>query len=411
MGYESTRVIGKIVISGLLLWLALFMLKWGLAGRVAASGSYSAGMAQSMVAFPDVLARLGEEAWRKQNVSAAIGFFQKAVMGDPLKAGAWLGLAEAEKANGNRDVPRKILDYVHGLGKSTLRWTWSETLLAIDLEVYPMVWENLNRMIENKRRTADALQLADVILAAEPDAVGERLEARNLAPYMNWLIRWGRLDQALAVRALMARKGVGDPEADVRLSARLLGKKRVSEALSLGGTGAKGLTNPGFEADFTGGPFDWRFSRQGPGWKMERVAGVAGEGGYSLSIVFDGKKNVSFSHLHQVIPVEPGVSYRLTALWKGDGITTDQGPYLEIYGYDAKGLHVKGPMLLGTQDWGKVGIEFTAPDDCHAVVVRLRRLPSRKLDNRIEGTVWLDGFELADGGRVQLSGGRVQEER
>ena len=157
------------------------------------------------------------------------------------------------------------------------------------------------------------------------------------------------------------------------------------------------MTNPGFEADFTGGPFDWRFSRQGPGWKAERVAGVAGEGAHSLSVTFDGKKNVSFSHLTQIIPVEPGVSYRLTALWKGDGISTDQGPYLEIYGYDAKGLHVKGPMLLGTKDWEKMGIEFTAPDDCHGVVVRLRRVPSRKLDNRVEGTVWLDAFELAHG--------------
>ena len=401
-----TRIIGKIVISGLLLWLALSMLKWGLTSRVAASGSYSAGMAPSMVAFPDVLASLGEEALGKQDVSAAIGFFQKAVTGDPLKAGAWLGLAEAEKADGNRDAPPKILDYVHGLGKRTLRWKWSATLLALDLEVYPMVWENLNRMIENRRHTADALQLADVLLATEPEAVGERLEARNLGPYMNWLIRWGRLDQALAVRALMARKGVSDPEADVRLSARLLGKKRVSEALSLKETGVGKLTNPGFEADFTGGPFDWRFSRRGPGWKVERVTGVAAEGGYSLSVVFDGKKNVSFSHLRRIIPVEPGVSYRLTFLWKGDEITTDQGPYLEVYGYDAKGLHVKGPMLLGTQDWEKVGIEFTAPDDCHAVVVRLRRVPSRKLDNRIEGTVWLDGFGLADGKRVQSSGGR-----
>lgn len=392
-----TRGIGKIVISGLLLWLALSMLKWGLASRVVASRSYSVGMAQRLAAFPHALARLGEEAWTKQDASAAIGLFSKAVMGDPLKAGAWLGLAEAEKADGNRDAPRKILDYVHGVGKRTLRWTWSETLLAIDLEVYPMVWENLNRLIENKRHTADALQLADVLLATEPGAVGERLEARNLAPYMNWLIGWGRLDQALAVRALMARKGVGDPEADARLSARLLGKKRVSEALSLGETGVGKLTNPGFEADFTGGPFGWRFSRQGPGWKVERVAGIAGEGGYSLSVVFDGKKNVSFSHLTQIIPVEPGVSYRLTALWKGDDITTDQGPYLEIYGHDAKGLHAKGPMLLGTRDWEEVGIEFTAPDDCHAVVVRLRRVPSRKLDNQIEGTVWLDEFELADG--------------
>ena len=196
-----TRVTVRMLVSVALLWLALSMLKWGLTSRVVASRSYSVAMAPRLSAFPDALARLGEEAWERQDATAAMALFQKAVMGDPLNADAWLGLAEAEKANGNLDAPRKILDYVHGLGKRTLRWTWSETLLAIDLEVYPMVWENLNRMIENRRHTTDALQLADVLLATEPEAVGERIEVRNLAPYMNWLLGWGRLDQALAVRS------------------------------------------------------------------------------------------------------------------------------------------------------------------------------------------------------------------
>ena len=392
-----TRVMVRTLVSVALLWLALLMLKWGLESRVVASKSYTMGMAKSLAAFPDVLARLGSEAWSRQDFSTAIELYRKAVGVDPLKGRAWLALAEAEKANGNLDGARKILDYVHGLGERTLRWTWSETLLALDLGVYPVVWENLNRMIGNRRHTADSLQLVDALLASEPGVAVARLEDRNLPTYMGWLIRWGRLDQALAVREQMARKGISDPKADAWLSARLLGQKRVDEALSLGETKTGGLTNPGFEADFTGGPFDWRFSRRGSGWQTERVSGIASEGGYSLSIAFDGKQNGSFAHLTQIIPVEPGGSYRLTAWWKGDGITTDQGPFLDIYGHDAKGLYVKGPMLSGTKDWEELSIDFTPPKNCHAVVVRLRRVPSRKLDNKIEGTVWLDGFELADG--------------
>ena len=113
-----------------------------------------------------------------------------------------------------------------------------------------------------------------------------------------------------------------------------------------------------------------------------------------MSVTVDGKKNGSFAHLRQIVPVEPGISYRLTAWWKGDGLSTDQGPFLEVYGHDAKGLHVKGPMLLGTRDWEKVSVDFTAPEGCHAVVIRLRRFKSRKLDNRIKGTIWLDEFGL-----------------
>ncbi|MBW2707670.1 MAG: hypothetical protein JRD04_00025 [Deltaproteobacteria bacterium] len=389
-----TRVMGRLLISVALLWLALLMLKWGLENRFVASGSYTAGMAPILVAFPNALVRLGAEAWGRQDVSEAILLFRNAVSRDPLNGGAWLRLAEAEKAGGNREVARKILDFVHGLGKNTLRWTWAETLLALDLSSDSVVWENLNRMIENNRHTADALQLADVLLVREPEAVDKRFEARNLPAYMKWLIGWGRLDQALVVREKMALKGLKDPKADAWLSARLLGQKRVHEARSLSETGVGRLTNPGFEADMANGPFDWRFSRQGPGWKIARVAGMASEGSYSLAIAFDGKENASFAHLSQIVPVEPGVSYRLTAWWKGRDLSTNQGPFLEIYGHDAKGLHVKGPMLLGTRGWEEVALEFTTPDDCHAVVVRLRRAPSRKLDNKIGGTVWLDGFGL-----------------
>ncbi|MCJ7684525.1 MAG: carbohydrate binding domain-containing protein [Desulfobacteraceae bacterium] len=390
-----SRVTRRMLISVTLLCLAFSMLKWGLESRVVASRSYTQGMVQVLAEFPEALVRLGTEAWAIQDLSGAIRLLQRAVSLDPLNGGAWLRLAEVEKVSGNRDNAREILDYVHRLGGKTLRWTWSETLLALDLGAYPVVWENLNRMIENQRHTANALQLADVLLVREPETVDKRFEARNLPVYMKWLIRWGRLDQALGVREKMARKGLKDTKADASLSARLLARKRVPEALSLGGPGLGRLTNPGFEADITTEPFDWHFSDGGDrGWKIKRVAGTASEGSYSLSITFDGKKNGSFAHLSQIVPVEPGVSYRLRAWWKGDGLSTDQGPFLEVYGHDAKGLHVKGPMLIGTRDWEKVSVEFTAPEGCHAVVLRMRRNPSRKLDNKIKGTVWLDGFGM-----------------
>ena len=314
---------------------------------------------------------------------------------DPLLGGGWLLLAEGGKGQWEPGWgSRYFSNYVHVLGENTLRWTWLETLLALDLEVYPVVWDNLNRMVANNRHTADALQLADVLLAGEPEAVDKRLDAQNLPAYMKWLMGWRRLDQALVVREIMARKGVSDPELDARLSARLLGQKRVDEALSLDESEGGPMTNPGFESDFADGPFGWRFSRRGSGWKIERVAGIAREGGHSLSVAFDGKQNVSFAHLSRIVPVKPGVSYELTYWWKGKDLSTDQGPFFEVYGHDAKRLHAKGPMLLGTQDWEKVSIEFTTPEGCHAVVVRMRRLPSRKLDNLIGGTVWVDDFEL-----------------
>jgi hypothetical protein len=44
--------------------------------------------------------------------------------------------------------------------------------------------------------------------------------------------------------------------------------------------------------------------------------------------------------------------------------------------------------------WHTETLEFTPPEECNAVVVRLRRLKSRRFDSKIAGTLWLDDFKL-----------------
>jgi hypothetical protein len=51
-------------------------------------------------------------------------------------------------------------------------------------------------------------------------------------------------------------------------------------------------------------------------------------------------------------------------------------------------------MIKGTNLWHTETLEFTPPEECNAVVVRLRRLPSRRFDSKIAGTLWLDDFKL-----------------
>ncbi len=90
----------------------------------------------------------------------------------------------------------------------------------------------------------------------------------------------------------------------------------------------------------------------------------------------------------------PGAHYRITYAWQSRSITSDQGPFVEIFGYDAKGLYQAGPMLTGTRKWHEATIEFKAPETCHAAIVRLRRRQSMRFDNKIRGTLWIDHFQL-----------------
>ena len=155
------------------------------------------------------------------------------------------------------------------------------------------------------------------------------------------------------------------------------------------------MTNAGFENEITQRGFDWRhWGDKDDNWTIERVNQEAYEGEHALRISFAGRQNIAFQNLYQIISVIPLERLRLSYVWKSDGITTDQGPYIEITGYDQKGLFQSGSMITGTHKWREESIEFRPPAGCRAAVVRVRRRPSHRFDSKIKGSFWLDNFRL-----------------
>ena len=195
----------------------------------------------------------------------------------------------------------------------------------------------------------------------------------------------------------LCRPGFRVKISDWNIYTFLLTKKRVPLAAKIrrSNIDIQGLTNPGFEEQITGHGFDWRYTANNKGkWTIRRTLSEAFSGTCSLKIRFEGTENISFGHLYQIVPVDPFTTYRLTYGWRSKNITTDQGPFVDIYGYDCKGFSFKGPMMLGTHPWQEQNMEFTVPEDCHAVVVRVRRRTSHRFDNKIAGILWLDDFKL-----------------
>jgi hypothetical protein len=62
-------------------------------------------------------------------------------------------------------------------------------------------------------------------------------------------------------------------------------------------------------------------------------------------------------------------------------------------------------MMLGSVQWRKAAFEFTPPEGCHAVVVRLRRNTSGRFDSKISGTLWLDDFRLV---HIQIASPEIE---
>ncbi len=336
-------------------------------------------------------------AWLQQQPEKAAGFFRQAVSQDPLFIDAWLRLAEAEAAQGDEEKAKAILTFTTDMTDQVLRWKWTQVMLARELGMETVFYRNSNYLLSRKVLVQDTLQLLHTHLGGETSAVIAVLEPVNLAAYLDWLMGWGMTDESLMAWQALTAIVEPDKETALHYAHFLLSHKRIIPSVDIWQkyTGSAGLTNPGFERNITGQGFDWRHWGEKDGnWELKRVNDDIVEGEYALKIKFHGQENVSFQHLYQIFAVDPQEEYRLTYAWKSKGITTDEGPFVEIIGYDTQGLYLAGPMITGSNGWHEESIVFEVPADNRAAVVRLRRRTSMRFDSKIRGTVWLDNFRL-----------------
>ena len=359
--------------------------------------NFSIEEAQRLRPFARAQYAQGLHAWFQNDPKAAAGFFRQAVIQDPFFMDAWLKLAEAEATMGHVERSRDILRFTSGLTEGVFRWKWPQILLARELGMDDILCRNTNYLLFHRLLTQDVLQLLHIQFGGNVTAVMTVIDPDNLVLYLDWLMRWGMTENTLAVWQKIRENGKPDPEIGLRYADFLLGKMRVAESISIWQEYLylNGITNAGFENEITQRGFDWRHWGDKDGnWTIERAKREVQEGKYALRISFAGRQNISFQNLYQIIPVTALKRLRLSYAWKSQGITTDQGPFIEIVGYDQKGLSRSGPMITGTHNWRQESIEFRPPAGCRAVLVRVRRRPSHRFDSKIKGSLWLDDFKL-----------------
>lgn len=195
--------------------------------------------------------------------------------------------------------------------------------------------------------------------------------------------------------------------ADDRLAGQyvdtLLGSKRYEDAAAgwkqyLGERAAGYLQsaylyNGGFEEEPTGSVFDWRLSPAG-GVTLEMDGSVVRSGRRSLRVEFGGKENVSQGGVTQRAVVREG-AYRLRAYTRTEGLSTDRGLVLRVFDVESPGrLDVRTEELTGTNEWRLLEETFRAGRGTQLIEVQLSREPSLKFDNKIRGTLWLDGVTI-----------------
>jgi tetratricopeptide (TPR) repeat protein len=389
----------KIVPTLLLLLLAVWVVRHGVLWRTIEKRDYvfdesrPGGLQHFARAWYDH----GMRAWYQNRLDAAADHFQKAICINVFHVDAWLRLAQVEAARGNAGASIRILTFAYELTRDVVDWKWPQLILARDLGLEDIFFENINFVISYPPLRNDAIQLVDIHMNRDSADVMKRLEPRHLPDYLYWLMKWNRVDDSILVWDAAMEKGLINDDVYERYARFLLGRQAFRQA-AWSRSQYKGtdevINNPGFEEPFSNSAFGWRVL-SGPGADIRRVRHDAKEGDYALQATFSGKVNLNANIINQIVPVVPGASGSLSFWWRSRDLTTDKHPFLEIRCLEGRGRQSwQSPMVPTTSGWQKENIIFEIPQGCHAVRISLRRHKSNRFDNLIKGVLWLDDFQL-----------------
>lgn len=232
--------------------------------------------------------------------------------------------------------------------------------------------------------------LYDTLGPAVPTLLGTAIppERRAAASWMNWLLNHGSEEELMASWSWVNGNHFADDVLAGKFVWQLWTRGSIREASEIWAQWLgpnRGdflrpdlLANRRFAMEFRNSPFDWRVAVP-PSVQTNRNDG--------LEFVFSGTENVNFGSMDQFPPVSAG-TYRFSAEVESKDITTKQCPQFHIYNAQepAGRVSVVTPGVCGTTPRHTVDALVTVPPGVTTVAVRLERLLSDRIDNKISGT-------------------------
>ena len=325
----------------------------------------------------------------------ALQMLQKALTNDPLYIPAWIALSELKLHQDNKPEALAILHHIDSLMVEVGRWRWQKTMLAYQLGDAEMVARDLDYIIDklpSQRRKA-----LDLAFSLWPDSeiLSAKFGDHNRLHLFIYSLHPERLDKAIAFWPHVRE----NPDLERRNKLRFIELLRRRGEITLAHTiwqqeidANHLLYNGNFSNKSLQTAFGWRISKPA-GTTWELLAPSENERS-AFHLHFTGTENVKYYHLNQHIALIPGRSYTLQGAARCENLTTDQRPYIEIIGVNAKKPREKTSMFAATQTWQAFSLNFTVPLDCEQVYVRLRRNKSYYINNQIAGDLWLTNLSI-----------------
>ncbi len=342
---------------------------------------------------------------------------RRALRCQPLNADYWLALAYALQTSGRTDESASAAEKAAALEAHNSMVLWRGGNLLLLAGKNEEAFDMFHRVLEGAPQFAP--QVFSTCWKASSD--GEQILRRVVPDTVNLnvsylqFLSWSlKLEEARKVWDRLISLGQVFPaESCFAYLDALINSGQTEEVskawnqLVLAGILPRGelyradgpVVNGGFELQPVKGGLDWRISPVA-GAPMQIDSQTRHSGTQSLLIQFEGLSNLDFHHVGQIVPVRPETDYRFSAFVKSRALSTQSGPYFEIFDLkEPKKSHWETLPVLGTTDWAEISVTFRTGPHTQLVVIRLRRKPALELDKRIEGALWVDDVQLAIQGR------------
>jgi hypothetical protein len=379
-------------LSGCLLWYSICTYRVS-GNNPTGPGEFSVGF------FPEAQVLYGHSRYLALDLAGAAQSYKKAISAQPSLIDAWIGLARVQIANENRQQARKTLDIIAPAIDSISTWKWQELLFAYDLRDELYFEKCFNFILSYlPHHIREAGWLSSRYWGGWEEVVPHVFSC-NYPAFLTELIDWQQPDAALALFKMMEKEGTHWEEKDqLQFCDFLISNGRIEGARSVWHLWRKNDTSlihdGGFETEPLNRAFGWRFQID-PDFIVERTTWGAYSGNSCLHVHFKGTRNINSDLVRQIVPVSPGTAYTLRFVRKSSNLTTDRGVFLTVSGFKNE-FKTASEQVLGDLPWKEDEIEFSVPAGCEAIVLKVRRDESLKMDNKISGDYWLDSVELKE---------------
>src|ERR1700681_280278 len=362
--------------------------------------------------YPAALANLLHLYGESPDPNQVIHLYQTAAHLSPFDAGFTADLAQANDWAGRTDVALPLFQRTQQLFPNSPDINWKvanfyirsgktdESLPALKKILFSNIIEKNQVFALSDRAGINSVTVIDKLLSPDipsyfaylnfetqrgnfSDAqqtwnrllsLNSPFEPREAFPYLDALIKSHELDSASRVWSSLV--------------------SRFPDRISSPASANNLITNGNLHADILDGAFDWRiFPVSGVAVAQDSTGPSADT--RSLRVEFDGTQNLYYGSVLQFVPAQPRTEYTFSAFTRSQAITTEAGVGVQISdGYDPNKILGSTEPLIGTTPWSEQSFSFETPSDTRLLIVRIVRVPSQKLDNKIAGAFWLSRISL-----------------